>query len=203
MFANVSSFPCGAVNHDSQDRHRCWGNQVAAGGFWEWPAAFGLTPSFPQKKPPSRHDLFATCSRLTPASVRRILKADHKPACQCSHTTSLQTKYTTLPTNTFQYLNYTHPVKVTPHLQKLSLSKTGILNQLLLLRYSRNTSFRALKWHEGDGRAIHMLMSWHRYCEANQHGIPSQHLHCKKCQNPQVIRSLHLYNQIKSNSLNQ
>lgn len=166
--------------------------------FWEWLAAFGLTPSAPQEKPPSRHDLFATCSRLTAESVHRVLRAlklmRNPPAVFTQH----KPPTTPLSISTFQYLNHTHPLKVTPHPLKLSLTRTGILNQLLLLRYSRNTSFRPLKWHEGDGLLIHMLMSWHRYYEPNQHGVPSQDLHCKKCPNQQVISVL---TPLKSNQM--
>lgn len=138
-------------------------------------------------------NLFSTHSRVC-APRFASLKVDEKPACSI-HTAQASNNHSI---STFQYLNHTHPLKVTPHPLKLSLTRTGILNQLLLLRYSRNTSFRPLKWHEGDGLLIHMLMSWHRYYEPNQHGVPSQDLHCKKCPNQQVISVL---TPLKSNQM--
>ena len=70
------------------------------------------------------------------------------------------------------------------HPGRLWLAKTETWNQLLLLGHSTNTSFFPLRGStKGDDRGIHMLMSWHRYTDLGRD------LHCKKCQNQQVVRS--------------
>lgn len=120
LCAFVSSFPLwDAVNLYSQDRHRCWGNQVAAGGL-------GVAVS-------SRINSFLSSEEATDPtqpvpnlfSCLSYSKTKHwKPSSFPSSPTCANNKDQS-------NWEHTHPVKVSPHPQKLEPTRTEVLNQLL------------------------------------------------------------------------
>lgn len=202
--SHVSSFPCGAVNHDSQGRYRCWGNQVAAGGLGVarrsrinsfLPPEETTQPTQPvcnlfwlNTALYNPSELIAKSSNLKPVHTPQLLLNNFnqllKPRVQQKRRSIIKIKlYTPGKRGSHTRRKFRWP--------KL---RSWISCFFILLRYSRSTSFRPLKWIVGDWPVIHMLMSWHRYCEPNhQYGIPSQDLHCKKCHNHQVVQSENLY----------
>lgn len=91
IIAFVSSSLCDAFNRSSQDRHRCWGNQVAAGGLGV-AANFRINSflSLEEATYSTRPNLFVTCSPVTKwlrtGSLKFLLLIQYKTP----NTTTLQ-----------------------------------------------------------------------------------------------------------------